>query len=207
VDESARADDTVDESARADDTVDESARADWGEAPLEAQPWAARLADAAMTLARSGLAHANQGGAAGDDRYLIHLIQHAGHMTLVDATRLDEATAERIACDASAVAHLLGPEWEPLAVGRKTRQWNTAQRRAVRVRDGGVCRWPGCWRRVTDIHNHDHWELGGPTDVSNGYLCCTRHHSMIHDDGYYVTGKPNRTLSFHRPDGKLLGTG
>jgi hypothetical protein len=205
VDESARADGAVDESARADRSPDESARADWEEAPLETQSWAARLADAAMTLARTGLAHANQGAAAGDDRYMIHVVQRGDQMTLGDGTPLDRATAERLACDASAVAHLLGPEWEPLALGRKTKQWNTAQRRAIKVRDGGICRWPGCWRRVTDIHHHHHWERGGSTDVSNGYLCCSRHHSMIHADGYYVTGKPNRVLNFYRPDGTILG--
>ena len=172
---------------------------------MEAQSWAGRLADAALALARTGLAHTNQGAAAGDDRYMIHIVQHADGMTLLDGAPLDRATAERISCDASPVTHFLGPEWEPLALGRKTKYWNTAQRRALRVRDGGVCRWPGCWRRVTDVHHHHHWEHGGSTDVSNGYLCCPRHHSMIHEGGYFVTGDPNRTLTFHRPDGTVIG--
>jgi hypothetical protein len=186
--------------------VDQSARADLEEAPQEAQSWAARLADATIALARTGLAHADEGAAAGDDRYLIHVVQHGDEMTFLDGTPLDRPTAERIACDASAVAHLLGPDWQPLALGRKTKQWNTAQRRAIKVRDGGICRWPGCWRRVTDVHHHHHWEQGGPTDTSNGYLSCPRHHSMIHEGGYVVTGDPNRSLTFHRPDGTAIGS-
>ncbi|WP_228373477.1 HNH endonuclease [Demequina gelatinilytica] len=32
-----------------------------------------------------------------------------------------------------------------------------------------------------------HWSHGGPSDLSNGVLLCTRCHHRIHDDGWTVT--------------------
>jgi hypothetical protein len=127
-------------------------------------------------------------------------------MTLLDGTPLDERAAARIACDSSSTALLLGPGWEPLAMGRKTRTWTTAQRRAVMIRDGGRCRFPGCQSgRYLEVHHHQWWGRGGPTDVSNGYVACSGHHTLVHS-GWNVTGDANRELTFHRPDGSVLGS-
>jgi hypothetical protein len=183
----------------------ESARVDSTDpVPLDAASRQEMRADAVMSMTRTALIHAQGGQACGADRYLVHVVSHAGSMTLIDGTPLDPATAERIQCDSSQVRLLLGSDWEPLAAGRKTRYWNTAQRRAARVRDGGHCRFPGCARRTTDLHHLHWWSRGGSTDITNGYLVCPRHHTMLHD-GYGATGDPNRQLSFHRPDGTYLG--
>ncbi len=157
-----------------------------------------------MDMVRVGLAHADDGHAAGSDRYLVHVVTHSGGAELVDGTPLDPATAAQIGCDASKVTHVLGTEGEPLALGRKIRVWSTAQRRAAMVRDGGGCRFPGCGRRIADLHHQDSWGNGGPTDLDNGFLVCPRHHTLLHGD-YRTTGSPNVRLSFHRPDGTLIG--
>ena len=83
--------------------------------------------------------------------------------------------------------------------------WNRAQRRAITVRDGGRCRFPGCHRSIVDIHHLRWWSKGGDTDVSNGCLCCTRHHSLLHR-GFYAEGDANHELTFYRPDGTVVDT-
>src|SRR5579875_2263443 len=76
-----------------------------------------------------------------------------GRVGLIDGSVLPAGVAQRLGCDASFVAHLLVGGTEPLYLGRKVRYWSSAQRRAITVRDGGRCRFPGCERRINDIHH------------------------------------------------------
>lgn len=188
----------TDQSARADDPAG-------GPAGAPLVTWSEVQADAVMEMVRTAVSNAGGDRATGEDRYLVHVVSHGGGMELLDGTVLDRNAAARIACDSSSVEILLGPEWEPLAMGRRSRTWTTAQRRAAMMRDGGACRFPGCARRHVDLHHHRWWARGGPTDVSNGYLACPRHHTLIHG-GWTVEGDPNRELTFHRPDGSVLGS-
>lgn len=165
-----------------------------------------RRADAFMDLVATALAHAGDGAAAGNDRYMVHVVTRPdGEAELSDGTPLDDATAACLACDASTVTHLHGEDGEPLSLGRKTKVWSTAQRRAALVRDGGHCRFPGCGRRIVDLHHQWPWEAGGPTDLANGHMACRRHHRLLHR-GFRVTGDPNATLTFYRSDGTIIGT-
>ncbi|MDQ6838494.1 MAG: HNH endonuclease [Actinomycetota bacterium] len=163
-----------------------------------------RRADAFMDMVGVALAGADGGHAAGADRYLVHLVTHDEGTDLVDGTPLDTATAARVGCDASQVSHRIGIDGEPLALGRKTRVWSTAQRRAATVRDGGHCRFPGCQRRIADLHHQQPWAAGGSTDLENGFLACPRHHTLLHD-GFRTTGNPNNRLNFYRPDSIFIG--
>lgn len=189
-------------------SVDESSAED-SEADLHGgtgtSPSPGRRADAFMDLVRVALVHADDGHAAGDDRYLVHVITGPCGTELAGGTPLAPEDVGMIACDAAVVAHVLDGDGEPLALGRKTRVWSTAQRRAALVRDGGTCRFPGCARRIADLHHQRPWASGGQTDLDNGFLVCPRHHTLLHR-GYQATGNPNRILSFHRPDGTALGT-
>lgn len=191
------------ESAAADTAEDDGEEAGQS-AAADTRTWPNRRADAVMDLVRAGLAQQSS-ESGGGDRYLVHVIRHAGEVTLLDGTPLDAATAARLSCDSAAVEVLLGPGWEPVAVGRKTREWTTAQRRAARVRDGGTCRFPGCHRRRADLHHKEHWSKGGPTSIDNGFLLCDRHHTLMHS-GFDVDGDPNGELTFYRPDGTPIGT-
>jgi hypothetical protein len=159
-----------------------------------------------MDLVRSALAHAGEGQAAGDDRYMVHVVTHldTGAVNFMDGRRLHPARAATLTCDASRVVHTFSESGEPLNVGRKSRDWSTAQRRAVAVRDGGHCRFVGCQNIHYDIHHIRPWEAGGATDVDNGCCVCPRHHHMIHR-GYGVEGDPNGELRQYRPDGTYLG--
>ena len=190
--------------------VDESSAEDGavtGEAPAEEATRSAKKANAFMDLVRTALIHAGDGSAAGDDRDLVHVVSRVNEpgLALLDGTPLHPALAGTLGCDASRVTHTVSESGEPLNLGRKTRNWSTAQRRAITVRDGGHCRFVGCYNTHVDIHHIQPWEDGGKTDIDNGACECRRHHLMIHR-GYRVEGDPNHELHYHRPDGSYLGS-
>jgi hypothetical protein len=93
-----------------------------------------------------------------------------------------------------------------LRIGRKTRRISPAQRRALRIRDGG-CRFPGCARRRhLQAHHVRHWLHGGRTDLDNLVLLCRTHHMLLHEAGFAVeAGADARTpWTFRRPDGRIV---
>jgi hypothetical protein len=184
--------------------VDDSSQRDPSQVEAPSRP--AMRADAFMDLARGALAQADGGRAAGDDRYLVHLVARSDirSMTTLEGRPLHPTDASMVACDTSLVAHAVGGCGEPLHLGRRTREWSSAQRRAIAVRDGGHCRFVGCSFARYDIHHITDWEHGGSTDVDNGCSMCRRHHRMLHS-GYHMQGNPNGELRFYRPDGSYLG--
>jgi hypothetical protein len=170
-------------------------------------PFWQRKADAFMDMVRTALAHAHDGHAMGADRYQLHIVVDAqtGRGCHLDGTPLDEATLAQVRCDCSTVTHLVD-NGEPLAIGRKHREWTIAQRRAILVRDKGRCRIPGCGRVYGDIHHIKWWEHGGPTDADNGCFLCSRHHTLVHKKGFKIHGNANGELTFTRPDGTIIAT-
>ncbi len=192
----------VDESPQ----VDTDAAEPW-EAPLEEAGRAGRMADAFMDLVSAGLGAADGGHVVGADRYLVHFVTRDGGetITLPDGTPVVPEDAGAVDCDSSSVNHNVDEHGELLSLGRKTRNWSTAQRRAIRVRDAGRCRFPGCQYTYVDIHHIQPWDQGGDTDVANGCYQCRRHHRMIHA-GYRLEGDPNGELRFYRPGGSYIGS-
>lgn len=175
-----------------------------GYAAADPRPTPVVRADALMDLVRTAMAHVNEGHAPGADRYMVHVVAHAGELTTMDGTPVHPAESGRICCDSASVAHLVDAGGAPLALGRKTRQWSAAQRRAVLVRDGGHCRFPGCGLRHVDLHHVVWWERGGDTDVDNAMSCCPHHHTLVHE-GFSCEGDANHELRFYRADGTFIG--
>lgn len=98
-----------------------------------------------------------------------------------DGTIIDVDTLRMVACDCSVTRIVFGPDSEVLDVGRKTRVWSAAQRRAVIARDR-YCQGPGCRAkpRHCDIHHEEHWANGGTTSVDKGKLLCRPCHTQEH---------------------------
>ena len=98
-----------------------------------------------------------------------------------DGTIVDVDLLRMVACDCSVTRIVFGPDSEVLDVGRKTRVWTAAQRRAVIARDRH-CQGPGCRTRPRhcDIHHLDHWADGGTTSVDKGVLLCRPCHTQEH---------------------------
>lgn len=99
---------------------------------------------------------------------------------------IDVDTLRMLACDCSVTRIILGPESEVLDVGRKTRVWSPAQRRAIIARDRH-CQGPGCRAkpRHCDIHHTDHWADHGDTTVDKGKLFCRPCHMQEHAKDRY----------------------
>ena len=90
--------------------------------------------------------------------------------------------ARRFTCDAMVTPIVLGPDGDPLHVGRTRRTFPTRLRRAVAYRDRG-CAAPGCHRPPDDCEGHHvrHWADGGPTELGNAQLLCSFHHALAHE--------------------------
>jgi Domain of unknown function (DUF222)/HNH endonuclease len=101
--------------------------------------------------------------------------------------------ARRLACDASLTRVVLGPESQPLDVGRRTRLIPPAVRTALVVRDRG-CTHPGCDRgpQWTDAHHIQHWADGGSTSLENLVLLCREHHRSVHEGLRAMANAPPR---------------
>lgn len=108
-------------------------------------------------------------------------------------------TLRRLACQAKVIPSVLGTDGEPLDVGRTSRLATAAQRHALVLRDGG-CTFPGCDRppKWTSAHHIVHWVDGGPTDLHNLVLLCTRHHRRIHHSEWDVALRGG-TAEFYPP--------
>ncbi len=100
---------------------------------------------------------------------------------------LSAASLRQLACDALIVPAVLGGASQVLDLGRTTRVWNRAQRRAAALRDQG-CVAPGCHQppAACQLHHAWHWTDGGPTDLANAALLCGFHHRMVHRQGWDI---------------------
>ena len=122
-DESSPEDRKAGEGAREDPwrPGDESSAGDGptGEAPLEEASRPAQTADAFMDLVGTALGHAGSGQAAGDDRYLVHLVSRPDSpgLTTLDGRPLHPGDAAMVACDTSTVSHVQSDGGEPLNLG------------------------------------------------------------------------------------------
>ncbi|GGL29537.1 DUF222 domain-containing protein [Phycicoccus endophyticus] len=101
--------------------------------------------------------------------------------SVATGTLLPHAGLRRAACDTALVAHVLGADGEPLALGRTVRLFTRAQRRHLWLRDRG-CSYPGCTAPAAwaEAHHLTHWADGGRSDVGNAALLCPSHHTHVH---------------------------
>lgn len=118
---------------------------------------------------------------------------------------IEAATAARHACDAGVVGMIVDQNGDVLAMGRTRRFATAAQRRALRVRDGAGCQFPGCHQhRRLKAHHVIFWVDGGPTDLDNLVLLCQVHHTYVHEGCVRLTGRPGAWV-FALPDGRIIG--
>ncbi len=118
------------------------------------------------------------------------------------AGRLSAAALRRLACDAEILPAVLGGASQLLDLGRTSRTWTLAQRRAVTARDGYRCAHGHCSNRPADLHHVVWWSRGGATDIANGVWLCAFHHWLVHDGGWALTrDDATSTVTFTGPGG------
>ncbi len=112
-------------------------------------------------------------------------------------------TVRRICCDAIITPNTITANGVILNAGRQVRVANRAQRRALRAMYP-TCAFGNCDRQFAwcQIHHIKPWEKGGPTDLDNLIPLCGRHHHLVHEGGWTIALKPDRTLVITQRDGR-----
>ena len=113
-------------------------------------------------------------------------------------------TVRRMACDADLVPVVVDGAGRALDVGRSRRVATHAQRVALRAMYA-TCAHPGCTVRFDgcQIHHVTEWSFGGATDLANLLPLCSRHHHAVHEGGWQLRLRPDRSIELHRSDGSL----
>jgi hypothetical protein len=119
---------------------------------------------------------------------------------MVGGEPISAAQARRLACTAQIVPVVLGAQSEVLDLGRGSRLFSPAQRKAMAVRDKR-CRAEGCtvpaaWCEAH--HSKTPWARGGSTDLADGVLLCSWHHHRAHDPRYDGRRLGDGDYRFHR---------
>ena len=86
-------------------------------------------------------------------------------------------------------------------LGRSNRVVSLTLREHLGQLDGERCRFPSC-DRTTHLHAHHvrFWRDGGLTDLANLVLVCSRHHTLIHQQGFQLVLSPDRRLTVRTAD-------
>jgi hypothetical protein len=113
--------------------------------------------------------------------------------------RISAGELRRLACNAEIIPAVLGGRSEVLDLGRTSRLFSRAQRKALRIRDRR-CRARGCTISATwcEAHHLKPWALGGATDLDDGVLLCSFHHHRAHDATYEMERCPDGDLELRR---------
>ncbi|NPC96513.1 HNH endonuclease signature motif containing protein [Nocardioides sp. zg-DK7169] len=156
---------------------------DPGRLPIHGGDATTLVVTVSLEALRAGLGTATLGSAAPGDSH----------------DRISAQEARRLACTAQIVPAVLGRRGEVLDLGRGSRLFSRAQRRALavvhpRCRAEG-CSIPAAW---CEAHHRTPWSAGGRTDLADGVLLCSHHHHRAHDQRYACDRLANGDLRFHR---------
>ena len=114
-------------------------------------------------------------------------------------TPVSARAVRRLACDSVRQLLLLDPRGHLDAISAQERVITQPMRKAITIRDGGRCRFPGCRHAIREIHHIVYWQHGGSTTTDNLVGLCSHHHHTIHDRGWTLSGDPNFRLTFTDP--------
>jgi len=123
-----------------------------------------------------------------------------GRCELLDGTPLPVDEVRKLALSAKLLPAIFDANGQPLWIGRSARLPNSAQRAVIAARDRG-CSVSGCGTPVgwCQIHHIIWWSRGGTTDLDNLTTVCSRHHHMIHEDGWHIARAPDGTVTWRGP--------
>ena len=99
---------------------------------------------------------------------------------VADGSPLPQSVLERLACVSDITGLIFDGPGQPIWVGRSRRSASIAQWKALIARDRG-CVGCGADPNRCEAHHIKVWSRGGPTDITNLVLGCSRCHHNIHD--------------------------
>ncbi|MCY3806053.1 MAG: DUF222 domain-containing protein [bacterium] len=118
---------------------------------------------------------------------------------LADGTRLTEAEALGLGCDAKILPGIFNKHTGDAALGRSQRKIPPWLRKQLVARDGG-CIGCGAHHNICQVHHIRHWQHGGQTTLENTCLLCWRCHQIrVHRHGEEVARRPDGRLTLAHP--------
>ena len=117
---------------------------------------------------------------------------------LADGTPIPAQKVRDLACDAEVLPALFRGASQPLDLGRARRIASSSQRIALVARDR-KCVGCGASANWCQAHHIIPWQPGGPTDLDNLVLLCSRCHHKVHDNGWRVRRTPTGQYSLRPP--------
>ncbi|MCY3663613.1 MAG: DUF222 domain-containing protein [bacterium] len=118
---------------------------------------------------------------------------------LADGTRLTEAEALAVACDAKILPGIFNKHTGDAVLGRSQRKVPKWLRKQLIARDG-ACVGCGAHHNICQVHHIRHWKHGGQTTLENTCLLCWRCHQVrVHRHGEEVTRRPDGRLTLGPP--------
>ena len=126
---------------------------------------------------------------------------------VVDGPVLDGPTVSRLFCDSAVHRVVMAGRSAILDYGTSTRTIPAPLWNALVIRDEH-CRFPGCDRpSVWCEGHHVVWVTqGGPTELANLVLVCSRHHHVLHQPGWHAKLRPDGTFEVTDPNGQVRCT-
>ncbi len=124
--------------------------------------------------------------------------QQLGNPRLENGTPLPANTLRQLACDAQILPAIFSGSSVPLDLGRARRTASGSQRAALVARDKHCV---GCGAKASwcQAHHIVHWQDGGPTNLDNMCLLCSRCHHKVHDQDWTVHKTSTGTYTLRRP--------
>lgn len=117
---------------------------------------------------------------------------------------VDEAAARQISCDADTSAIIEDRHGGLLDITSRSRIVPARMRRALEMRDGGCCRFPGCHhRQYLEAHHIIHWIDGGETKLDNLIQLCSAHHRLLHFGEFNIV-KSKDEVTFVTRHGEII---
>jgi len=121
----------------------------------------------------------------------------------IDGIPVPAETARRIACDAAIEHNVEGPDGTCVGIARAHHDPPRWLRRRIHRREDGTCRFPGCGRKIRQVHHIAWWGRDhGTTDSHNLCGLCWEHHHLVHEGGWSITGNADGELTFTSPCGR-----
>jgi hypothetical protein len=121
-------------------------------------------------------------------------------LSTLNGTPITSNTARMLACDAGIIPIVMRGKSEILDLGRLTRTWSRAQRKAAKIRANGHCEAPKCQTPIErcDLHHQHHWAHGGRTELNNGIYLCAHHHWVTHHTTWIFSRNKQGIVEIHR---------
>lgn len=123
----------------------------------------------------------------------------------IDGVAISHESVLRLLCDTKIEFNIDGPDGTCIGIGRASKVPPRWLRRRV-IRRDVTCRFPGCCRRIRQVHHIQHWTKDGPTDSWNLLGLCWAHHHLVHEGGWTITGSGDGELTFTSPYGRTLSS-